>query len=258
MRTMRWYKTLAVIMALVLVALFNVSVYADAPSDANGDEPIAIEDGKQIFQGGGQREGIPLPQQKPEDLARQAERLSVADEAFDVSGNGASARVTYTMNVPSYPQENSWYCGPAVVKQLVQYYRGVSSSQASYAANMGTTQRDGTMIGQMQAMLNRTCGGTQWDLAYSPSAARFYSMISYGAITSKIPAVLLLNTTNSWEFGYYVNGHYVNTSGYNNSGLRIRITEPWSGGTHGAGNTWYPRETIHYALMYHWAQIMLW
>lgn len=168
--------------------------------------------------------------------------------------------VYYILSVPVYEQINSWYCGPATVKQVVQYLKGSSKTQAQYAQALGTTT-SGTDLNNIPEVLNSEIG-SRWPYAT-------FSIGSYGNWTDKIvycasrgiPVVLNINTTSVPAIPYNSSGHFVNTSGVDfriiSSGTRskVRITDPWGPGL---GNIWYNASDLYAANNNHWLKKFIW
>lgn len=92
--------------------------------------------------------------------------------------------------VTCYEQENSYYCGPATVKQVIQYLNGSSSAQKKYATELGTTT-DGTDMTKIAGVLN-THTSKGYVMQSIGSKATWMSRIEADT-KSSIPVVLEIN-----------------------------------------------------------------
>ena len=81
--------------------------------------------------------------------------------------------VTYVpikLSVTAYEQEKSYWCGPANIKQVIQYINGSSSSQSTYASSMGTNSTDGTYVYKMVNELNKRQSDFKYAYKYVSSS----------------------------------------------------------------------------------------
>ena len=89
-----------------------------------------------------------------EDILKNAENLKTAIEELEYSVLPMSL-VGQTLNVPTFQQETSYWCGPACIKQSIHYINGSSASQSTYASSMGTSSSIGTYVYKMVDELNK-------------------------------------------------------------------------------------------------------
>ena len=162
-----------------------------------------------------------------------------------------------TINVPVFEQENSSYCGPATVKQVIHYINGSSLTQSEYASALGTTIADGTDFTRIPAVLNTAVGaGTYvYDENVSDSFANWCTELVSSIYYNK-PALLDINTNSVSSFPYNSTGHIVNVSGYE-YGINedyFRITDPY---TPGLGNRWYTMSDLYAANRAHFRQAII-
>lgn len=107
-------------------------------------------------------EYILLNQGTPYDVAKNEENLKkkkqFLKEISELRASEISPMSSYMpakiMGLPCFAQEKIYYCGPANVKQVIQFYNGTSASQATYASSMGTTS-SGTVVANMVNELNK-------------------------------------------------------------------------------------------------------
>ncbi len=125
------------------------------------------------------------------------------------------------LSITNYTQSNSYYCGPANVKQVLQYINGSSLSQSTYASNMGTNS-SGTYVYRIRNELNNkqsyhTYAYTQMG---SGDLEKFKNIISsdifYGNDTEVkgIPVILHALTKALPIYNSHNTGHYLTVSGY--------------------------------------------
>ena len=158
-----------------------------------------------------------------------------------------------TLAVPVYQQENVYYCGPATMKQVVQYIKGSSQSQSYYASQMGTTS-DGTDMTVLADKIKINTGKNYVYYSFS-GLSDWLEKVIWG-IDNNMPSVLDINTTSVSAFPYRTTGHYVNTSGYNyKTGQQVRITDPYGPGL---GNIWYDDSDVYAANNAHFRHAIIW
>jgi len=229
----------------ILCVLIALLLFGQMPTIAFADGDLTYEEGAQPY-------------------VETAKDLEVKEEKDRAIAKwillGDPNNVYYTLSVPVYEQINSYYCGPATVKQVVQYLKSSSKTQQQYAQALGTTT-SGTDMTRIPSVLNSEIG-SRWYYIYS-------SIGSYGNWTDKIiycasngiPVVLDINTTSVPAFPYNSSGHFVNTSGVDfrilSSGTRskVRITDPWGPGL---GNRWYNASDLYAANNNRWRKAFIW
>lgn len=77
---------------------------------------------------------------------------------------------------PWFKQQNGYYCGPATVKQVLHYINNVSSTQDTYASELGTTSAGTDMTG-IPGVLNSHISGYEYNYYDIGTAATYL----YGA-----------------------------------------------------------------------------
>ena len=201
--------------------------YLPEGEEVNGD--LSYEEGGQYY--------VPTPEEEAmnELIASMPELHS--DSYYKV------------VSVTPFLQENSYYCGPATVKQTINAINGSSESQSAYASKLGTTT-SGTDMTRIAPVLNAAQSKKQY-VYRNFSDMNFW--LSYGkwALNAGVPAVLDINTTNVPAFPYRTTGHFINLSGLNmdsNDGSgttnQALVTDPFGPGF---GNKWYYVTNVYQA-----------
>lgn len=171
---------------------------------------------------------------------------------YEFGINGYDDGEYYALNVEPFLQIETYYCGPATVKQVEKYIKGTSKTQRTYAGILGTTI-NGTNMEKIARYL-RSNVKANYVYQNIGDFNAWLNKVKYGA-KNKMPAVLDINT-NSVPWPYKTPGHFVNTSGYDTKrGFRVRITDPYGPGF---GNRWYNPRTVYNANNAHWRKAMIW
>ena len=79
-----------------------------------------------------------LLEKKETMISDSTDFKSVAD-FYDAKAEKVKWTITFYMDVPGYKQETTYYCGPATLKQTMQYINKRSLPQSAYASALGTT-----------------------------------------------------------------------------------------------------------------------
>lgn len=228
------------IVSVFLSAVMLSSMVFAAPNiteDVNGD--MTYEEGASYY--------VPTPE---DEAIRQ----------FILSQPQAIGNVYYrVVSVTPFLQENSYYCGPATVKQTLHSVNGSSSSQSSYASRLGTTT-SGTDMTKIPAVLNSDQNETYY--VYS-TFSDINTWLSYSkwSLNKGVPAILDINTSGISQFPYTSSGHFVNLSGLdldeNDGGgttNRALITDPYGPGF---GNNWYYVTNVYQANRNHFRSAII-
>lgn len=131
----------------------------------------------------------------------------------------------YKLDITNYEQQYWYYCGPANVKQVLQYLNGTSESQSTYASYMGTSSGVGTYVYKIVNALNHYSSKTyKYVLGNSYTKWEFSSLVA-SAVSNEKPIILhartsSLNTYNGTDLGHYitVNGHTL-TGSFGDTGI---------------------------------------
>lgn len=120
------------------------------------------------------------------------------------------------LNYPNYKQSKYYYCGPASVKQAIQYLASSSSSQDTYAKNMESNGDKGTLVYKITQELNKY----QKKHTYAHQVMKqndfstFVSAIKQN-IKSEVPTILHAKTKSLYLYNGDDIGHYITAIGYN-------------------------------------------
>lgn len=149
-----------------------------------------------------------------------------------------------TLSVNTYQQENGYYCGPANIKQVVQYINGSSASQSTYANRMGTNSSEGTYVYKMRDELNyrQSYNGYVYQQMNSGSYNTFMTIVKgnifYGDDTEVKgkPIILHAKTASLYQYNGTNLGHYLTVNGYDDVTKKITYVDPWNA-NYGRGTT---------------------
>lgn len=230
------YKDIFIKMLVVIIFISVSSADIEVRAEGTGDLPYEEGAGEYIPTA----EELALEQRKMQELYMTP---SLATEGFK------------TLAVTCYQQENGYYCGPATVKQVVHYLTGVEKSQDYFAGLLGTVV-DGTNFSVIPGVLNSEIGENHYVYSSIQTQDMWYARIKLST-NNGYPVVLDIKTENIDGFPYFVAGHIINTSGYNEvqSPTTIRITDPYGPGL---GNQWYASDLLYNVNAAHSRQAMIW
>lgn len=215
---------------------------------------------------------------EPHAIEYLLEEKALESEMYKNSiGNYSQGSYYSTLQVQPFEQIYSYYCGPAVTKQVVEYLNGDSENMRDIGKELRTDE-SGTFIYRIQDYLNLHTRERYYYEDDIRSFSRWLKRIEDGIRAGK-PSVLQIKPSRNLGFSYDVeNGHYVNTSGidiydpydyYSNETLEskdmapngpkvptyeVRITDPYWGGF---GNRWFDARDLWAAHMNHRFRSML-
>lgn len=120
-----------------------------------------------------------------------------------------NSRAAVRLTPANYLQEKSYWCGPASVQIVLKHETGVKYSQATLAANMGTTSSNGTYVYRIVDELNSK-------MSANGKAFRFVSQLNS---TSNYWNNMIYTTNNNHMLIYNVeketlNSNYLTTGGH--------------------------------------------
>lgn len=159
---------------------------------------------------------------------------------------------------PNHEQQNDYYCGPATV-QIIDDYWGAAATQGTIAAYMGTTSSGTDFTKVDDALRHFTGRGYAYHTCASDSD--LVSSVVYGLVTRSNPVATDLNIVGS-EMDHYVyshSGHIVTIEAYDSrySPATVRLDDPYdeagsrAGGGDTLGHKTYPVSQITDAVMRH-------
>lgn len=221
----------------VLMSMMNVAFATERVDSVDGD--MDISEGGEIYI------------QTKEDQIILKEKLA---EMTALKATKGYIEGTYNaINVPVFQQENIYYCGPATVKQILHFLNGSSETQLYYAGELGT-QKAGTDMTKIDDVL-RNESSENYVYSDIENYDWWTNRLKFG-IDTDLPAVLDINTIGMSAWPYHVEGHFINTSGYDyRTGSKVRITDPY---WQGLGNVWYNAIDVFDANAAHSRHAMIW
>lgn len=164
---------------------------------------------------------------------------------------------------PTHYQAYPYYCGPATVQTIDDYW-GTPSAQATIAKYLGTTTA-GTDFSKVDNAINYYAG--QDYVYYGPCTTytNFVNRVTYGLATRRHPMMIDMNVDGS-EMDYYVydhRGHIVPLEAFDWRYGTVRLNDPYdeqdwrdNGGATGAHRT-YPYKQIAAAVLRHFRQAVV-
>ncbi len=141
----------------------------------------------------------------------------------------------YYMWTPSHAQERSYWCGPATV-QIVADYWGVHASQSAIAGYMGTGP-GGTDFSRVDDALRYLTGKSYYYYGPLSTESAFMSHVGYGIVTKHYPMVADVHIHASvWpNYVYDHSGHIIPLEAYDGRYGTIRINDPYNEGSWASG-----------------------
>ena len=122
------------------------------------------------------------------------------------------------MNYPNYAQEKNYYCGPATIKQALQFLTGSSLAQSTYASHMSTDSQGSTYVYQMTNELKRYLGSTAafHEIAGTTTSEAIGNLQGYGQMqyVEGKPMILHSLTNTLYMYNGRSTGHYLTAIGY--------------------------------------------
>ncbi|MFJ7953979.1 C39 family peptidase [Lysinibacillus sp. NPDC096418] len=234
------------------VAINNASADSDVigPSgDSMDDVYIPLEE---------QRQNLLKDATSKEDEIRINERFDEHEALVKRIESGISLFGSNTESgshsVPYFKQAYSYYCGPATVKQTLQFINGSSNTQDTIASGIGTTT-DGSNLANMVTYINKNQSKHSYMVHSSPDEDLIRGIPEY-AVRNGSPAILRLKIAKGGNWTYTSSGHYMNMSGYSNYGKSIRVTDPYIGWVNASstGSYWVTSNEIYTATNNHFAK----
>lgn len=152
--------------------------------------------------------------------------------------------VNRTLGVTTYKQDNNYYCGPANIKQVVQFINGSSESQSTYANRMGTNSSSGTLVYKMRDELNyrQSYNNYVYQQMNSSSYDAFLNIVKgnifYGNDTTIKGKPIIIHAKTGSLYLYNGNniGHYLTINGFHDGTKKTTYVDPWEK-DYGRGST---------------------
>lgn len=130
-------------------------------------------------------------------------------------------------------QANNYYCGPASVKQTLNFILGPSStySQSYYANNMGTNSSSGTYVYKIKEELNNNQSSNDYGWREILNGENtFWEPVYYDSMTANVPLIARVDTSDLAAYNGTSLTHYVTIIGYHKvNGKKIIYTDSYNG-----------------------------
>jgi hypothetical protein len=164
---------------------------------------------------------------------------------------------------PTHNQEKSYYCGPATVQTIDDYW-GTCATQSTIANYLGTGTA-GTDFSKVDDAINNYAG--QDYVYYGPCASTsdFLYRVEYGLATRRHPMAVDLRIDGSEMDNYVYDhaGHIVPLEAYDWRNGTVRLNDPYderdwrSGGGATGGHKTYPYWQVANGLMAHFRKAVV-
>ncbi|RSD19484.1 C39 family peptidase [Amycolatopsis eburnea] len=151
----------------------------------------------------------------------------------------AQASTEAVLNIQYQVQETGYWCGPAATRIAMSARTGNLPSQATLAAQLGTTTNGTDWIGQVTGVLNADLGTSWYETKEMPNDPPTQAQrdLLWRDITLDInngyPIVAnIVAPANNHPPGYpnYTIYHYFTVIGYDSSDMTVKIADPASFG----------------------------
>lgn len=120
-------------------------------------------------------------------------------------------------------QENNYYCGPASVKQSLNFIIGdnATASQSYYASNMGTNSTEGTYVYKIAEELDKhqSVNDYGWREILNGTDT-LWNPVYYDIQTAQVPMIARVDTSKLEVYNGIQLTHYVTVYGYNTTGSK--------------------------------------
>ncbi len=157
---------------------------------------------------------------------------------------------------PSHAQEKSYYCGPATV-QVIDDYWGTAATQSTIAKYLGTTTA-GTDFSKVDDAL-RYFSGRNYVYRTCASTYDFYACVEYGLLQRGNPMAIDASIDASvWDnYVYSHAGHIIPLEAFDWRTNVVRLNDPYdesywrAGGGSTFGHHTYPKSQVAAGVMSH-------
>lgn len=142
--------------------------------------------------------------------------------------------------VPTYKQENGYYCGPASLQMTLKHITGTKFTQTELANCAGTNKDDGTYVYKMSNTLNEKQSKLKYAYVTVSSSLDLESKVTK-SIYKEAPVIFHLKTKglkmyNGNNIGHYVVGHTIYQPSYDPA-VQIIYNDPFEK-NYGVGNVY--------------------
>lgn len=202
------------------------------------------------------------------------ETLAAQEDYEDWVARGEAPAIDTTLNrviteavfryyyTPTHAQERSYWCGPATVQTIDDYW-GATTTQSAIANLLGTTTAGTDFLRVDDAL--RTLTGIPY--VVSPkcySAGDVYSQVQYGLLTRGHPAAADVRIKGTvWDnYVYDYDGHIIPIEAFDWRNMTIRINDPYNeatraGGGQTLGHRTYPAWQVADGVVRHWQKVLV-
>lgn len=236
MNSARKRPVAGVLLAIALVFILTVSSAAPVFAAGTGDDPTPTED---VLTPAEAARKARLESKTPQDGGTGEIGVMVVDAPY---------KYLYT---PSHLQEKNYWCGPATV-QVIHDYFGTPQSQQTYANWLGTGT-GGTDFSKVDDCL-RAYTGRSYYYYGSLTQTGFNTRVSDSLLNHGYPLAADVNIYASvWpNYNYDHNGHIIPIEAFDWRYMTIRINDVYSEAYYrsGGGNT-YGHKTYSQAVVWH-------
>ncbi|TDB36907.1 MAG: hypothetical protein D9V44_10385 [Actinobacteria bacterium] len=157
---------------------------------------------------------------------------------------------------PTHLQETNYYCGPATVQTIDDYW-GTPASQQEIAKYLGTDVTHSTDFSLVDNAINKFAG-ENYTYVTCTSTSDVYSRIQYGLLTRGHPAATDVRIDAALWPNYEFNhdGHIVPIEAFDWRYNKVRINDPYDeakyrGGGNTSGHKTYSKSVIAAGIMAH-------
>lgn len=165
----------------------------------------------------------------------RTQSLNIKDVGYSLMGikstdsTNGFCYTSRTLNVPTYQQETNYWCGPASIKETLQFLNGSSLSQSQYASNMQTNSSDGTIVWKLTNELNNNQSKHTYIYEDVSSVSRFNAILIADILDSDVgvPFILHALTGSLYMYNGNVLHHYLVVNGGNQSTQKVTYVDSW-------------------------------
>lgn len=160
---------------------------------------------------------LEIKQNRHDKLVRDYETMRLLGDLpiSEIESLVSDGRRGYLSGYPNYQQSYGYYCGPANIKQAIQYINGSSLSQDAYANHMGTSSSSGTYVYKMKNEMNyrQSTFTYTYQLIDTSNTNLVWTAILQNTLNNK-PTILHANTGSLYLYNGTSLGHYITAIGF--------------------------------------------
>ena len=201
-----------VLSAFMLIGMTNTLVSAKTTTSTDVDGDLSISEGAKPYVQ--TAEDLQLVNAKLKNLDARSTSTAVRSTASAASDAPLMIR---KLDVIVFKQTETYWCGPATVKQVLHYINGSSLSQKTYANkdNLNTTT-SGTNMVNIDGVLNKYQTRNRYVYSQFANYDEWHTRVRYDMVYG-IPTVIDINSIGNSNWKYSTEGHFLCISGYDNS-----------------------------------------